>query len=108
MDYQERVNSYRKQLGLSQHQLADKAGLSRGTVGMFLSTPGREILVSSLAAIARALDVSLDWLVTGEQWRETQLTPDEDALLAAYRSATHDDVRTVVLETVRHMVDLPK
>lgn len=58
MELREILKKYRKQAGLTQNQLADKAGVSRGYYsqieGGFQTNPSRSVL----EAIGRALGVS--------------------------------------------------
>ena len=55
---------------------------------------------SAVAALARALGVSLDWLATGEMWERDALAPDEDTLLALYRQLP-GNLRELALDTLK-------
>ena len=55
-----RVKEIREQNGMSQEELAYKAGLCRATVSAIESDPHKKPTVRTLEKIARALGVSLD------------------------------------------------
>lgn len=50
-----------------------------------------------MEAIARALDVSLDWLATGETRTPEELAPDEQALVDNYRAIDDEVIRGMIL-----------
>ncbi len=60
-----RIVKAREEKGWTQEELAHKAGLSR-TVVSKLEIFSKDPLVSTLAAVARALGVSMDYLVWGK------------------------------------------
>ena len=71
--------------GFSQGQLAHKSGVNQSHISMILAgkrSPGTDKLI----AIARALDVSLDWLAGLPPRTPGELAPDEEDLLTAYRT----------------------
>jgi transcriptional regulator with XRE-family HTH domain len=57
------VKSARERLGWSRETLAHKSGLSWAAIAQIESGRRREVRVSSLVALASALDVSVDYLV---------------------------------------------
>jgi transcriptional regulator with XRE-family HTH domain len=61
----ERIRSRRQELGWTQEQLAQKAGLSKGFLSD-LENGKRSVSAENLLDIARVLGVSLDFLMTGE------------------------------------------
>lgn len=62
-NFNERVKLAFKMSGLSQHQLAEKVGISQPAIQKILS--GRSNSSRKLVEIANALDVDLFWLTTG-------------------------------------------
>lgn len=90
-----RVRAARQRLGLTMKQLHDLTGLSTGNISDIendRNTPS----VSSLIPLGRALECSLDWLLTGEETvaRNNEraaacdgepLSEDEADLIAMYR-----------------------
>lgn len=59
----DRLKEARLEAGLSQQEVADKAGVAQSTI-MFLES-GRNKSSRSIVSIAKALNVNADWLVTG-------------------------------------------
>lgn len=72
MEFQQRLYELRKLSGLSQEGLADLLGVSRQAVQKWEAGTSRPDL-DNLAALARYFNVSLDYLVTGQ---EAQVSPD--------------------------------
>ena len=67
----QRIQQARKALGLSQRELGEQLGVSGAMVGQYendLRNPKRE----TLQRIADALDVSVDWLCTGQEARRQE------------------------------------
>jgi transcriptional regulator with XRE-family HTH domain len=60
----QRVRTLRNRRGLTQVELAEKAGIARSFIAE-LETAGRNISISNLRAIAQALDLSLSRLLSG-------------------------------------------
>ena len=69
-DVGQRINMLRKELRLSQEELAERADISKQTVSV-IEGGKREILASNIARIADALGVSTDYLLFG-----TRTEPD--------------------------------
>lgn len=65
----ERITHLRTSAGMSQLQLAHKIGVSASAVGMY-EQGRREPCADTLVAIAKIFDVSLDYLITGEEYGE--------------------------------------
>ena len=66
MEFQQRLNELRRQAGLTQEGLADLLGVTRQAVQKWESGASRPDL-ENLAALARYFNVSLDYLVTGQE-----------------------------------------
>jgi transcriptional regulator with XRE-family HTH domain len=60
----ERIRTRRRDLSLSQDSLAKAAGVNQTTLSRW--ERGEVPIAESLRAIADTLDVSIDWLLTGE------------------------------------------
>ena len=66
MSFAERILYCRKKAMLSQEELASKLGVSRQAVSKWET--GESIPdMNNLAALAEIFDVSLDWLIKGEE-----------------------------------------
>ena len=71
-----RITCLRKNLGISQAQLAQKLYISASTVGMYEQgrrTPNLEVLI----LLSEFFDVSLDYLITGSEHR-SNFTPSQN------------------------------
>ena len=55
-----RIKERREALGMTQEQLAEKSGVSRQTISALESGKSENVLVGTLAAIATALDTTVD------------------------------------------------
>lgn len=60
----QRIRELRHALGLSQEELAERAGVHRTYVGM-IERGEKNITLKSLAKIAKALGISMDFLMKG-------------------------------------------
>jgi y4mF family transcriptional regulator len=74
----ERIKTRRAELGWTQDQLAEKAGISKSFVSD-VENGKRSIGAETLLDVGRAMNLSLDFLMTGkesgEQQAETQIPP---------------------------------
>jgi transcriptional regulator with XRE-family HTH domain len=61
-----RVNKKRKELRLSQEYLAEMADVSKQTISL-IERGRQEAGAKNIAKLAKALDVSADWLLTGKR-----------------------------------------
>lgn len=75
----ERIKERRLEIGWTQDQLCTKAGLSKSFLSE-LENGKRSVSAANLLDIARALNVSLDYLMTGKASMET---PSEVAIPAS-------------------------
>lgn len=75
----ERIKERRLEIGWTQDQLCTKAGLSKSFLSE-LENSKRSVSAANLLDIARALNVSLDFLMTGKASKET---PGEVAIPAS-------------------------
>jgi DNA-binding XRE family transcriptional regulator/predicted GIY-YIG superfamily endonuclease len=73
----ERTIRRRKQLGLSQNSLADLAHIGRGELSRIENGHRPNTSAGVAVLLARALDVSVEWLVTGEERASSHATAAE-------------------------------
>ncbi len=73
LEFQQRLYELRKKSGLSQEGLAELLGVSRQAVQKWEAGTSRPDL-DNLAALARYFNVSLDYLVTGQQAKPASTT----------------------------------
>lgn len=71
----ERLRIARDQLGLTQEQAAKRIGVSRGLISQWENGVVSAISATHLSAAARALRVSLDWLLHGDGYEATREDP---------------------------------
>lgn len=79
----ERIKARRAELGWTQDQLAEKAGISKSFVSD-LETGKRSIGADTLLDVGRAMNVSLDFLMTGKESGERKADPQIPASLARF------------------------
>ncbi|PRD42346.1 XRE family transcriptional regulator [Phyllobacterium phragmitis] len=73
--FQDRVRPRMQELGLNPTSLATKAGLDRGTVHKLLANDQQLPHPKTLMKLARALEVSEQWLLTGDAAPEDPVSP---------------------------------
>lgn len=79
----ERIKKRRTELGWTQEQLAQKAGISKSFLSE-LENGKRSVSADNLLDIARVLNLSLDYLMTGEEPDEKPAEVQIPASLAAF------------------------
>lgn len=92
MEFQQRLYELRKQSGLSQEGLADLLGVSRQAVQKWEAGTSRPDL-DNLAALGRYFNVSLDYLVTGQEARVSP-APAPTTIVNNYYSAFHYEYKS--------------
>ncbi len=65
MGFRENLKAELEYQGMLVKELAEKSGISKKTIDHYLISNPREPLVSNAVAIAKALNVSVEYLVTG-------------------------------------------
>lgn len=65
MGFRENLKAELEYQGILVKELAEKSGISKKTIDHYLISNPREPLVSNAVAIAKALNVSVEYLVTG-------------------------------------------
>lgn len=92
MEFQQRLYELRKQSGLSQEGLADLLGVSRQAVQKWEAGTSRPDL-DNLAALARYFNVTLDYLVTGQE-AHVSADPTPTTIVNNYYSAFHYEYKS--------------
>ncbi len=87
--------------GLTTKELAEKSGVSKRTIDNYLMTNPQEPSVTNAFKIARALKVSIEYLLTGEEYTgNITLTGPLLSFLENYQ-ALHTDERLIVENLVK-------
>ncbi len=99
----ERLRAARGECGLTQEGLAARLGVSRSAVAQWETDRAGQIR-GNLLRVAEVLDVSLEYLLHGEDKRAPSVAAsgDELALLRLYRELTPED-RAMLLTTARRL-----
>lgn len=88
---QQRIINTRKAAGMTQSQLAAKAGLSQSTVAQIET--GRNLGTKFAVELAQALGVTVDWLLTGMQSDRIITKAAQGAVLEALESDIAGEIR---------------
>ncbi len=67
MEFRLRVKRLRKELDLTQQELADKVGIGQSTIGQIESGRNKSIKADKLLKLAQALNTTTEYLINGEQ-----------------------------------------
>ena len=78
----EKINEYKKKLGLTTEELSERSGVPIGTLNKILSGVTRDPKLETLKAIARVLGLSLDDF-------------DDSSLKTTYEP-TYDDIQSLI------------
>lgn len=92
----ERIRSRREELGWKQDDLATKAGISKSFLSD-LENGKRNVGADKLLDIARALNVSLDFLMTGKASKEQQAEVSIPASLAKFAAEEELSLRETLM-----------
>ncbi len=69
IDFGNHIKFLRKKSGMTQVQLAEKVGVSKGTVAMW-EVNKREASFEMLIKLSKLFDVSIDFLIRGYEFKE--------------------------------------
>ncbi len=100
--YLERIKRLKSSRKITNDKLSEMTGIPLGTLSKLLAGINDSPKLVNMVAISRALDCSLDWLITGvpENTNNYTLEPDEMTLVEDYRGLD-DYGRTLVATVVR-------
>ncbi len=103
--YLERIKRLKAQQKITNDKLSDMTGIPLGTLSKLLAGISDSPKLSNIVAISRALNCSLDWLITGvpENTHNYTLTPTEISLVETYRmlDSYGQDMTLTVLQKER-------
>jgi transcriptional regulator with XRE-family HTH domain len=95
MGFKENLKAELRYSGILVKELAAKSGIGKRTIDNYLSGQNSLPLADAAVAIARSLDVTVEYLVTGEENKQgtafSHLRHDERTLLHIYRDLGAED-----------------
>lgn len=94
----ERVRESRKKLKLTQKQLAKASGMAQATLSDI--ERGKNEGSRDVVALAKALKVSAEWLINGEQGGDAEMIAAVNEFVAVYRSIT-DNGRVLLMNALK-------
>ena len=97
----DRINDSRVKLGLTQKELATKAAITQGTISRLESGDLMQLQSKSLTRLAKALNVSIDYLVGDSDKISNEIIikidPVAGSLFDIYQKLDNDLRKTVLL-----------
>ena len=115
MDFSERLKTIRKEKGLTQAELAEKAGIAVNSIRLYES--GKIVpKLDTIARIARAMGLTANDLVAG-QWgkfqggfrSKTEIRQDDrEAQLIYHFQNLNENGQSIALKRIEEMTELPR
>ena len=81
--------------GIQIKELAQKTGISKNTLDKYLSGPKVQPGVENAVKIAQVLNVSVEYLVTGKNEKNNNLSEEYKQLIKKYQNLTPFNKKTV-------------
>ncbi len=103
MGFREFLKDEMEYQGLTTRALSEKSGVSKRTIDNYLKKNPQEPSVSNAYKIAKALNVSIEYLLTGEEYTGTiPLTGQLLEYIAEFEALTQEQ-KQIVLMLVKNM-----
>ncbi len=108
-----RIESARKELNLTQEELAKELGLNKSTIQRYETGQVQRIKLPVIAAMAKILNVSPDWLSNKSENKKQNLQTNKEFLnkdkihLEKY-NMLNDDGKAKLNERLDELLELPK
>ncbi len=103
MGFREFLKDEMEYQGLTARALSEKSGVSKRTIDNYLKKNPQEPSVSNAYKIAKALNVSIEYLLTGEEYTGTiPLTGQLLEYVAEFEALTQEQ-KQIVLMLVKNM-----
>ena len=96
MSFPNRIRQIRQGVGDNQAEFAKRFSVQRGAVTLWESGKSSPT-IKTAAEIARVGNVSLDWLVNGEEKQEAKMSDDETRLIVAFQSLGKDEKAAIMM-----------
>lgn len=96
-DFSNRLKQTLDERGCTQRWLADAAETKEATISRYISGVAKSPQVDILVNIARALDVSTDYLLglSNVKKAKASISPEEQLLLSCFRKASDRDISVI-------------
>jgi transcriptional regulator with XRE-family HTH domain len=105
MGFRENLKSELAYKGMLVKELAQKTGISRHTLDNYLNVREHTPTLDAAVKIAKALDVSVEFLATGEESRQAGITMSREMLeLAQNYNLLNNTDRKIVTDFVQVML----
>lgn len=96
MEFRDRLRDEMEYQGLSANDLAELTNISKRTIDNYLKNNPQEPGVYNAQKIAKALKVSVEYLVTGIEYKNTiTVTGDKLELLTSFDKLPEDDQKLI-------------
>ena len=86
MEFRERLREIMAYHNMKTQELADKSGVNKRTIDHYLMSNSQEPSVSKAVKIAKALDVSVEYLVTGKAPVDTAYSREIKGLIHDFQA----------------------
>lgn len=96
----ERIVNRCKELGITPGGLCNSLGVRRGTMSELKSGRTQNLSAEKLSLFAKALNVSCDYLITGEE-AQVSFSEDEMKLISSWRRASEEERENIAF-ILRH------
>ena len=101
MEFRERLRDEMEYQGMSANALAELTGISKRTIDNYLKTNPQEPGVYNAQKIAKALKVSVEYLVTGKEYKNAiAVTGEKLEVLNSFEKLSADE-RSLVLNLLK-------
>ena len=105
MGFRENLKSELAYSGMLVKELASKSGVKKFSIDNYLNARGQIPSVEIAVRIARALDVSVEYLVMGTESKKSKsLSPDLRLLLQSLEELNEED-RKVIIKNALNLID---
>lgn len=91
---------------LNQSELAKKVGLSRSAINQLIQGTSKGMKPENLVAVARALNVRVEWLAIGELPMRPDIIPHADMTLLQYFHRLPSTKQATAFAVIRDMISL--
>lgn len=89
---------------LNQTELAKKVGLSRSAINQLIQGTSKGMKPENLVAVARALNVRVEWLAIGELPMRPDIIPQSDRMLLQFFHSLPTTKQATAFAVIRDMI----